>query len=76
MRWDLLERIGVEGARLRGDLRAGKVCNGLGVAYVHGGGTTVILAAAAAGEARHTEHDGQEDGYDSSHVCLHFSASP
>ena len=73
---DLLERIGVEGARLRGDLRAGKVCDGLGIAHVHGGGATVILAAAAAGEARHTEHDGQEDGYDSSHVCLHFSASP
>ena len=65
--------VGVERARLRRDLRALEVGDGLGVPDIDRGRVaSAIVAAAAAGEARHAEHDGQEDGYDSSDVCLHF----
>ena len=70
---DLGQGVGVERARLRRDLRALEVGDGLGVPDIDRGRVaSAIVAAAAAGEARHAEHDGQEDGYDSSDVCLHF----
>ena len=65
--------VGVERARLRRDLRALEIGDGLGVPDIDRGRVaSAIVAAAAAGEARHAEHDSQEDGYDSSDVCLHF----
>lgn len=70
---NLGQSVSMECAGLSCDLRALEVSDRLGVLDIDRGrvAAAIAVAAAAAGEARHAEHDGHEDGYDSSDVCLH-----